>query len=28
VLTIRQSERDFIHPDGLVPVREHAGARS
>jgi nucleotide-binding universal stress UspA family protein len=27
VLTIRQRERDFIRPDGLVPVREHAGAR-
>jgi len=28
VLTIRQPERDFVHPDGLVPVRERAGARS
>lgn len=26
VLTIRQRERDFVHPDGLVAVRERAGA--
>ena len=27
VLTIRQAERDFVHPDGLVAVREPVGAR-
>lgn len=28
VLTIRQPEREFVHPDGLVPTPEHAGANS
>ena len=28
VLTIRQRERDFVHPDTLVPVRARAGATS
>ena len=28
VLTIRQPARDFVHPDGLVAVRERAGARA
>jgi nucleotide-binding universal stress UspA family protein len=28
VLTIRQPQRDFVHPDGLVAVREPAGVRS
>jgi|KBSMisStandDraft_5_1062788.scaffolds.fasta_scaffold13840_9 nucleotide-binding universal stress UspA family protein len=28
VLTIRQTQHDFIHPDGLVAVREPAGART
>lgn len=28
VLTIRQPEHDFVHPDGLVAVRERAGARA
>lgn len=28
VLTIRQPERDFVHPDGLVAVREPAGLRA
>jgi len=27
VLTTRQAERDFVHPDGLVAVREPAQAR-
>ncbi|HUK35586.1 MAG TPA: universal stress protein, partial [Vicinamibacterales bacterium] len=26
VLTVRTPERDFVHPDNLVPVRERAGA--
>jgi nucleotide-binding universal stress UspA family protein len=28
VLTVRQPERDFVHPDGLVAVREPARARA
>ncbi len=28
VLTIRHPERDFVHPDGLVAVRERAGVRA
>lgn len=28
VLTIRQPEHDFVRPDGLVAVRERAGARA
>jgi nucleotide-binding universal stress UspA family protein len=28
VLTIRQPEHDFVHPDGLISVRERAGARA
>jgi nucleotide-binding universal stress UspA family protein len=28
VLTIRQPGHDFVHPDGLVAVRERAGARA
>jgi nucleotide-binding universal stress UspA family protein len=28
VLTIRQHEHDFVHADGLVAVRERAGARA
>lgn len=28
VLTIRQPQREFVRPDGLVPAPEHAGAHS
>jgi nucleotide-binding universal stress UspA family protein len=28
VLTVRHPERDFVQPDGLVPVRERVGAHS
>ena len=28
VLTIRQPERDFVHPDGLVAVRQPVGVRA